>query len=302
MSGGHPPIRCRGLDFHVPHWGGKQRPQLVLVHGWGDCGETFAPLLSAWSHEATVAAPDMRGFGRTAHTGPHYWFADYIADLDALLQALNPDQPVALVGHSMGAQIASLYAGVRPERVSHLVVLDGLFLPDTPPELAPKRYRTWLHQLQEPPGARIYPDFDTLAERIRTQHPALNQERALEVAQAWAVDTEGGVRLRMDPHHRMRGPLLFKAAESKAVWREVTAPTLFVDGEQSAFAQAIDQGEREERRACFRHREERVIAGAGHMLHFDAPNETTDLVGAWLKDQGWPGGGTMATAQPDTPA
>ena len=128
----------------------------------------------------------MRGFGQSAHSGPHYWFADYIADLDALLDALSPAQPLALVGHSMGAQIASLYAGIRPERISQLVILDGLFLPDTPSDQAPKRYRSWLHQLQDPPQARVYADFHSLATRIQKQHPSLSAPRALDVAKAWA--------------------------------------------------------------------------------------------------------------------
>lgn len=293
-------VHCRGLDFHVAHWGNDAPPQLVLLHGWGDCGATFSPMCAHWAQRAPVAAPDMRGFGQSAHAGPHYWFADYVADLDALLDALSPTQPLALIGHSMGAQIASLYAGIRPERVSRLVILDGLFLPDTPSDQAPKRYRSWLHQLQEPPQARVYPDFHSLASRIRKQHPRLSAQRALEVAQAWAREVDGGVQLRMDPRHRMRGPLLFRVAESKAIWQQITAPTLFLDGGQSAFAQAIDVRERDERRACFRHRDEQVMEEAGHMLHFDDPDQTAARIDAWLVAQGWPGGGTSeATTRPE---
>ncbi|MHA7832994.1 MAG: alpha/beta fold hydrolase [Algiphilus sp.] len=302
MKTHHRRLRCRGLDFHVAHWGEDAPAQLILLHGWGDCGATFAPLCAHWARRAPVAAPDMRGFGQSAHSGPHYWFADYIADLDAILDALSPTQPLALIGHSMGAQIASLYAGIRPERITHLVILDGLFLPDTPSDQAPKRYRSWLHQLQEPPQARVYPDFHSLATRIQKQHPSLNAPRALEVAKAWAGEVDSGVQLHMDPRHRMRGPLLFRATESKAIWQQITAATLFVDGDQSAFAQAIDHAERDARRACFQRRNEKRIEGAGHMLHFDAPEQTAASVDAWLVDQGWPSGGASdATTRPHAP-
>lgn len=281
---------ARGLSFHVSRWGGEDGtpPALVLLHGWGDCGETFTPLLEQWARHAPVAAPDMRGFGRSEHVQGDYLFADYIPDVHALLAQLSPERPVALAGHSMGAQIASLYAGVCPERVSHLVILDGLFLPDSAPERAPRRYRNWLHQLDHPPQARCYDSFEQLAERIRVQHPALDEARAMHIAHAWAETRADGVWLRMDPRHRMRGPVPFRAAESMAVWREITAPTLFVDGADSPFARAISKEETAARRACFREHSSCVIPGAGHMLHFDAAPATAAAVETWLLDLSWP--------------
>ena len=110
-------LQARGLRFAVHRWGEDGAPALVLLHGWGDSGASFAPLAERWARHAPVAAPDMRGFGGSDHLASgDYYFSDYIPDLDALLAQLSPQAPVALVGHSMGAQIASLYAGIRPER------------------------------------------------------------------------------------------------------------------------------------------------------------------------------------------
>ena len=107
--------------------------------------------------------------------------------------------------------------------------------------------------------------------------------------------TEGeGVVLRMDPRHRIRGPLLYRAAESKALWREISAPTLFVDGARSPFPEAVDAEERAARRACFARHETVTIADAGHMLHFDAPQATAETVESWLHAQGWPAPETAA--------
>ena len=94
----------------------KIRVRLVLVHGWGDTGETYQFLVDRCRRRTCVAI-DMRGFGRTQRPDDGYWFPDYLADLDALLDVLAPDAPVDLVGHSMGGNIALLYAGVRPHRV-----------------------------------------------------------------------------------------------------------------------------------------------------------------------------------------
>ena len=59
-----------------------------------------------------MLAPDWRGFGRSAAPGvDSYWFPDYVADLDALLDRISPDAPVDLVGHSMGGNVVMSYAG-----------------------------------------------------------------------------------------------------------------------------------------------------------------------------------------------
>ena len=64
-----------------------------------------------------MIAPDWRGFGRTFHRAPGYWFPEYLADLDDLLSKYSPTAPVRLVGHSMGGNIGGLHAGAMPGRV-----------------------------------------------------------------------------------------------------------------------------------------------------------------------------------------
>ncbi|MCK5769381.1 alpha/beta hydrolase [Algiphilus sp.] len=296
MSGRSEHLEARGLVFHVNRWGADGAPAIVVLHGWGDCGATFAPLAECWAEHGPVAAPDMRGFGGTQHAGgTDYLFPEYIPDLDAILDRLAPNGPIVLVGHSMGAQIASLYAGIRPERVSHLVLLDGLHLPDSDPDRAPKRYRQWLHQLAQPPEIKRYGDFDELAARIRRQHPKLDAQRADAIARAWGEADGDGVRLRMDPVHRRRGPLLYRAAESMAIWREITAPVLFVDGGASPFPDAIDAAERTRRRECFADHSVVTIPDTGHMLHFEAPDATAAAVTRWLHAQGAPAAAAHGT-------
>ena len=99
---------------------------------------------SSWSiicrTRRTLVAFDMRGFGRTQRPDDGYWFPDYLADLDAVLDQCPPDAPVDLVGHSMGGNIAMLYAGVRPQRVRRLVSLEGFGMTRTTPDQAPARY------------------------------------------------------------------------------------------------------------------------------------------------------------------
>ena len=268
-------VAIRGLRYHVRRWGSLQAPKVFLLHGWLDVSATWQPVAEVLASKYQVLCPDWRGFGHTQWPQDGYWFPDYVADLAALTDHYSAEAPFPLVGHSMGAQVASLYAGLRPARVSKLVCIDGLFLPDMEPALAPKRFTHWLDELKDPPQQKRYVSFEDLAARIRRRHPHLSAERTLFIARCWAgEDGQGKVRLLADPKHELRGPGLYRAAESEAIWKNITAPTLFLDAEKSDFGKAISPAEIKRRRTLFRTHSEEDIAGAGHMLHFDAPEET----------------------------
>lgn len=277
-------IRVRGLRYHVRRWGDPQRPILFLAHGLLDASATFADLAAPLTAFCQVIAPDWRGLGHSQWPADGYWFPDYIADLDALVEHYAADTPVWLAGHSMGGQIASLYAGLRPERVSRLLLLDSLFVPETPADGMPARYRRWLQQLRQPMRAKTYASYEALAERIRIQHPQLDEARALFVAQGWGTeDGRGRIRLLADPRHRLNMPTPARLADSMAIWRQIRAPTLFIDGLASYGRTAISAEQHAARRACFAIREEVGIDGAGHMLHFDAPVLTAEKIAAFLQ-------------------
>lgn len=277
-------LQVRGLRSHIRRWGDPEAPKVFLLHGLLDLSATFEDFAQALVPRYQVLAPDMRGFGESEWAPGGYWFQDYLGDLDRILLHYAPEEPLRLVGHSMGAQVASLFAGLRPERVRKLVLLDGLFLPDMPPNLAPKRFRAWLDELLEEPKEKTYASFVELAGRVRRQHPQLSDERALFVAQCWGREEKPGrIVLRADPAHRQHGPGLYRAAESEAIWRQVTAETLFLDAGKSLFGRAISEEERARRRACFRRRKAASVPQAGHMLHFDAPLDTARIVLEFLK-------------------
>ena len=83
----------RGLDYHLTRWPGDEPAATFLLHGHGDCGATFQFMAEHMPARMTLVAPDWRGFGRTSWAPGGYWFPDYYADLDELLDQLVAGSP-----------------------------------------------------------------------------------------------------------------------------------------------------------------------------------------------------------------
>ncbi|MDP4299665.1 alpha/beta fold hydrolase [Leptothrix discophora] len=287
------------VDAHVLRWDGVDAatsglPPIVLLHGWMDVAASFQFLVDALDDAflagRTLLAMDWRGFGdtRSAPTDA-YWFPDYLADLDDLLAQLSPDAPVDLVGHSMGANVTMLYAGVRPQRVRRVVNLEGFGMPPTRAAQAPDRYARWLDELREPATLRPYDDLAGVARRLRANNPRLAPERALWLAAQWSRPGDDGRRhLCADPAHKHANPILARQEEMEACWRRITAPVLWIEAAQTevfGFWQmpaAAVRAEVDRRIACVADIRSHVIDGCGHMLHHDQPTALAALIQPFL--------------------
>ena len=261
-------MSVRGINYCVYEWGNPAAPLLVYLHGWGDTGSTFQFVVDALNAEWRVVALDWRGFGRSAAQCSSYWFPDYLADLHVLLAAISPDDPIRLVGHSMGANVGALYAGTMPERVQAFVNIEGFGLEDSNPDDAPARYRAWIEAMNEEQLFSEYADLDALASRIMKRHPLMGTAESTFVANEWATKGSDGVaRLRVDPRHKLPNPVLYRRAEAEACWRAITAEVLMILGSESRFVRnfgdAVTRSIPCDRRV--------VIEGGGHMLHFELP-------------------------------
>jgi pimeloyl-ACP methyl ester carboxylesterase len=276
----------RGLRYHVRHWQGRPEKKMVLLHGWMDVSASFQFLVDALAPDWDVYAPDWRGYGLTAWSGSdNYWFADYIGDLDALLERIRPQAPVNLVGHSLGGNVGGLYAGIRPERVARFVNLEGFGMPQTKAGQAPKRYARWMDELKATPGWRPYASYAELADRLQKNNARLPRERAEFLARHWGRDAEGGgVVLRSDPAHKLVNATLYRLDEARACWERVAAPVLWVDAAESETMKRmkLTPADMAERRSAFKELRYHTVPDAGHMLHHDQPEALARLIEAFL--------------------
>jgi len=275
-------IDVRGRRYHVRCWGPAAAPKLFLLHGWMDVSATFQFVVDALARDWRLLAPDWRGFGRSQWNDDAYWFPDYIADLDVMLDHYSPEAPVSLVGHSMGGNAACLYAGTRPERVLRLATLEGFGLRDDFGGEAPQHYARWLNGLRAPPRNPRYADRAEFATRLRRTNRHLTQEQADFLVLHLGDERDGAIEVAADPYHRLPNPVPYQINDAKACWRLVTAPVLWVAASDSFIMQRFsdEEGEAEYRSriACFADIRVETIADAGHNLHHDQPQTVARLI------------------------
>ena len=282
-------LSIRGLRYHIRTWGDAAAPKLFMLHGWMDVSASFQFLVDALQRDWHVLAPDWRGYGLTEWPQDGYWFADYIGDLDALLTALSPDGPADIVGHSLGGNVAGMYAGLRPHRVRSLVSLEGFGIPSGVDLQAPGQLLKWLDGLVDPPTLRPYANLSEAADRLQKTNPRLRRDRAEFLAQHWAeVLPDGTARLRADPKHRLPFPSVSRSGEWIATWRQVTAPVLWVVANESHIKRwaAPNDEEWERRKAAFRTLRLESVSEAAHMLHHDQPEVVAGLIEGFVDYRG----------------
>jgi pimeloyl-ACP methyl ester carboxylesterase len=279
-------LPVRGLSYHVREWGKEGAPKLFLLHGWGDASITFQFLVDALGRDWHVLAPDWRGFGLTRDTSADcFWFPDYLADLDCLLDQLAPNGPVRLVGHSMGGNVACLYAGVRPQRVAQLVALDAFGLPDVRPDAVPERYARWLDELKTPVSFKRYPEAAQFADRLRDYNPRLSAEQAAYLAREFTTELgDGRFAAQIEPAHRRVNPVPYRRADAEACWKRVSAEVLWVLPADAGLRHRLRVSDQDidAALACFPRARRVVVEAAGHNLHHDQPARVAECVEEFL--------------------
>lgn len=277
-------IPVRGLRYGIRHWGNSDAPIVFFLHGWMDSSATFQFVVDSLKTFWHVVAPDWRGYGQSEWLSRPYWFPDYYADLDCILAHYCPG-PVRLVGHSMGANIGSAYAGLRPERVSQLIMMDflGQAVPiDTD---ASRQLNQWLTAVETEPEMRGYKNYEALARRLMSVNHRLNQERAEFLSRSVSyVRRDGLVAMACDPWHKIPSPALYRLEDTMNSWERITAQVLLLIADQGFVQQRFaDSPEQlQQRLDCFKNRQVVTISNAGHNIQHDQPAQVAAALDQFL--------------------
>lgn len=263
------------------HWGPPDAPTLFFLHGRMDSSATFQFVVDALKKPWHIVAPDWRGYGASTWLSAPYWFHDYYADLDELLARFSGNEPARIVGHSMGANVAAMYAGARPERVAQLAMLDFLGLRPDPEGAAPVVLGSWLDAMREQPKLRAYPDHASLARRLMATNPRLDEGKAAFLSRAVSrVRPDAQVELACDPWHKIPSPQPYRAEDAKASWRKIRASVLMLIADRGYVQQRFGDDPAEFRRRVESFPNLRVVtvAESGHNVQHDQPERVASAL------------------------
>ncbi len=229
---------CSGLRLAGLAWGNPDARPILALHGWLDNAASFAllapPLAAAGFY---LVAPDLSGHGKSERRSPDatYNVYDDLPQLHALVEQLGWGQ-FALLGHSRGAIISSLYAACFPEQVSELVLLDGV----APP---PLEERAFVEQMRRfvTDRARLLPRqnrvFESVAEAAAVrEEQGLDHRAARLMAERNLVPCEGGLRWSMDPRLRGASSAKMTATQVDTMLEALPEATLLLMAEQGLAA------------------------------------------------------------------
>jgi pimeloyl-ACP methyl ester carboxylesterase len=262
-------------------FGDPDGPKLLALHGWLDNAASFVPL-AASLEGFDVVALDLPGHGASAHraAGYDYVYVDWLHDVLDALDALGWAR-AHLLGHSMGATLASTLAAAAPERVAKLALVEGLGPLGGPAESAGTRLREAVASrraldARRDDAPRVIKDIDT-ALAARLQATPMREADARLIVERNLQAVPGGWSWRSDPRLRLPSSTRLPEAAIRAILQAIEAPTLLVAAEPSPpyFPPAL----RAERIACLRDASLHVLEG-GHHLHMERAPE----IGALLRD------------------
>ena len=289
-------IQIRGdVSYCLRRWpaqentgAGRRSASLLLLHGWMDIGASFQLFVDALSSAREVIALDWRGFGDSrAAPCDSYWFYDYYADLDAVIDHILPDAPIDLLGHSMGGNIAMAYAGTCPERIRKLINVEGFGLARTEPVDAPARLAKWLAELKTPVSIRTFSGRQEVATHLRKRSPHLDEGFAVWLASQWAEPRQDGRwHVRADAVHKRINPILYRWEEALAAWQNIDAEVLWVEGDKAEQTPlsggSYSREEFEARLSAIKALRRLRIRQCGHMVHLEQPGQLARAVEGFL--------------------
>ena len=254
---------------------------VIALHGWLDNAASFVPLAERLPEALDFLALDLPGHGRSAHLGPGAEYTTMVA-INAVLDAADALgwSRFALLGHSMGAGIASVIAAAAPQRVARLVAIEALGALSESVERTAARMRESLAAARALAGKRLRV-FDDLAAPVRARMQAnqLNEACARLLVERGVREAEGGWIWSTDP--RLTLPSLTRLGEAQIddVVAHIDCPArvIYADPPQSYFPEPLRS-----RRAARLPDGELFVLPGGHHLHMDNPAAVAALLGDFL--------------------
>jgi pimeloyl-ACP methyl ester carboxylesterase len=261
--------------------GNKDGAPLLAMHGWLDNAASFLPLMPHL-REFDVVALDLPGHGASAHRMPgyDYVFVDWIHDALDALDALGW-KSARLLGHSMGAAIATLVAASAPERVQKMALIEALGPIAGDATHAGERLRNAVtaHRTRAQRPRRLIPNIES-AVKARRAVGDMSDAAARLIVTRNLVAVNGGWQWRSDARLAMPSHLRITEEAALSIVGAVEAPTLLVAADP---APPYFTPEMRAARVAQLRDGRLVVLRGGHHLHMEQPEVIAPILLDFLR-------------------
>ncbi|MDE0732410.1 MAG: alpha/beta hydrolase [Gammaproteobacteria bacterium] len=262
------------LRLNYVDWGNPEAPPMILIHGGRDHCRNWDWVAEHFRDEYHIFAPDLRGHGDSEWmVGGSYNQLDYVYDIAQLLHQKGM-APVTVIGHSLGGSIALMYTALYPNNVQKLVAIEGLGPSPTMIKKQAKkpkgeRIRSWMDDLRKSSGrlARRYTTLEDAFQRMQNENPHLSEAQARHLTIHGSNQNEDGTfSWKFDNYVRFFEFSGRPAEEVRALWGDITCPTLLVRGVESWASDPVADGRSKYFNCPL---EVEAFEKAGHWVHHD---------------------------------
>ena len=274
-------IQTSALRLSAKCWGNPEGMPVLAFHGWLDNAATFDHL-APYLKEFRLVSLDLPGHGLSEHRsfGSSYHFSDIIVDVLEVLQVLAWKH-FSLLGHSMGAGVASYLAGTIPEKICSLILIEGLGSlaqdAEKMPEILRESAEQWQHLAHK--KLPIYPDVET-AVKVRHHVGGIEESSVRTLVARGLQPVDGGFTWRSDPRLKIKSRHYLTEDQACAFLEQITAPVLLIEAENAKQDQWKELLLK--RIPYIKNLQHRKVCG-DHHLHLDNPQEVAVVIREFLQ-------------------
>ena len=272
-------ILCDHFNCQAKVWNDKHLTPILALHGWLDNAASFdciAPLLKNYH----IVAVDLPGHGLSPHKpkGSRYHYLDYVNDIYEIIKHFGWKK-VILMGHSMGAGISTLYAGIFPHQIHKLILIEGIGPLVSKPEKSPENLRKAITQFQLLTSKKPV-EYKTraLAELVRKKAGDMSKSAVKIMGNRGIKKTESGYSWRSDLRLKSKSPIQYTEEHVTQFLKKIKTETLLIQGAQSELHRLVPTTQR-----CLnvKHIQTIVLQG-GHHVHMDNPEHVAESIISFL--------------------
>ncbi|RUR08573.1 alpha/beta fold hydrolase [Legionella sp. km772] len=276
-------LRIPGLTIAGRTWGNPQNPPILALHGWLDNANSFEPIGELLQDQYYFIAVDLPGHGFSSPLPPgvHYHFIDGLFSIVQIIEALKVQQ-VHLIGHSLGACMASLVASIAPDYLMSLSLIEGLGPLTRPPESCVAQLTQYLNSLNagkrnNPKG---YPDKESAA-LARAEKGYVSLEIAKKLCERGLREENGNYYWRHDRRLLSPSPLQMTETQVLSCLKEVRTRSflLWADKGFSFNNELMERRVQAVKQLTLHHLQ------GGHHIHMEQPQAVAALLASFMKNQ-----------------